>query len=57
MDFSMANGPPAFHNKNNVHSWLQQEWFGVEVWCAMSDFGGRLGTIHRYVVDIITITR
>jgi hypothetical protein len=24
MDFSMANGPPASHNENYVHSWLQE---------------------------------
>jgi hypothetical protein len=46
MDFSMAYGPPASHNENYVHSWLQDT---VEarpllldkiVCFAMSDFGG-----------------
>jgi hypothetical protein len=23
MDFSMADGPPASHNENHVHSWLK----------------------------------
>jgi hypothetical protein len=45
MDFSMENGPPASHNENYVHSWLQDtveaHHFLVDkiVCFAMSDFG------------------
>jgi precorrin-3B methylase len=48
MDFSMAYGPPASHNENYVHSWLQDT---VEahhllldriVCFAMSDFEGHM---------------
>jgi hypothetical protein len=46
MDFSMADGPPASHNENYVHSWLQdiieahQLLLDKIVCFAMSDFGG-----------------
>jgi hypothetical protein len=46
MDFSMANGPPASHNKNYVHSWLHntveahQLLLDKIVCFATSDFGG-----------------
>jgi hypothetical protein len=46
MDFSMANGPPASHNENYVHSGLQdtveahQILLDKIVCFAMSDFGG-----------------
>jgi hypothetical protein len=48
MDFSMADGPPASHNENYVHSWLQdsveahQLLLDKIVCFAMSDFGGRM---------------
>jgi hypothetical protein len=46
MDFSMADGPPAFHNENYVHSWVQDtveahQLLLHKIACfAMSDFGG-----------------
>jgi L-fucose mutarotase/ribose pyranase (RbsD/FucU family) len=46
MDFSMAYGPPAFHNENYVHSQLQDtveahQLLVDKIACfAMSDFGG-----------------
>jgi hypothetical protein len=46
MDFSIAYDPPASHNKNCVHSWLQdtvkahQLLLDNIVCFAMSDFGG-----------------
>jgi hypothetical protein len=46
MDFSMAYGPPASHNDNYVHSWLQDTVKAHQlpldkiVCFAMSDFGG-----------------
>jgi hypothetical protein len=46
IDFSMAYGPPTYHNENYVHSWLQdtveahQLLLGKIVCFAMSDFGG-----------------
>jgi hypothetical protein len=62
MDVSMADGPPASHNENYVHSWLQDtveahQLLLDKIACfAMSDFGGthaafRLmitGTVRRY---------
>jgi hypothetical protein len=46
MDFSRADGPPASHNENYVHSWLQDtveahRLLLDKIGCfAMSDFGG-----------------
>jgi hypothetical protein len=46
MDFSMTDGPPASHNENYVHSWLQdtvkahQFLLDTIVCFAKSDFGG-----------------
>jgi hypothetical protein len=46
MDLSMAYGPPASHNDNYVHSWLQDTMeahkllLGKIVCFAMSNFGG-----------------
>jgi hypothetical protein len=48
MDFSMADGPPASHNVNYVHYWLQdtveahQLLLDKIVCFAMSDFGGHM---------------
>jgi hypothetical protein len=46
MDISMTDGPPAPHNENYVHSWLQDTvkayelLFDYMVCFALSDFGG-----------------
>jgi hypothetical protein len=56
MDFSMANGPPASHNENHFHSWLQDN---VEahhllldkiVCFAMSNFGGT-HAVFRFIIS------
>jgi hypothetical protein len=55
MDFSMVDGPPASHNENYVHSWLQDTVEAYQllldniVCFTMSDIGGTHAAFHLMI--------
>jgi hypothetical protein len=59
MEFSMADGPIAFHNENYVQSWLQdtveahQLLLDKTVCFAMSDFGGTHAALRLMITCAI----
>jgi hypothetical protein len=59
MDFSMANGPPAAHNENYVHSWLHdteeahQLVLDKIVCFTMSDFGGTHAAFRLLITHVV----
>jgi hypothetical protein len=56
MDFSMTDGPPASHDENYVHSWLQdtvaarQILLDKIVCFAFLDFGGAHAAFHLMMI-------
>jgi hypothetical protein len=63
IDFSMADGPPVFHNENYSNSWLQdtveahQPLLDKIVRYAMSDFGGTRVAFRLIITCAVRLLR
>jgi hypothetical protein len=59
MDFSMMDGTPAFHNENDIDTWLQDTVEANRLlldkinYFAMSDFGGAHADFRLMITCVV----